>query len=361
MTQLTSRLKFAIPLADRSDSADVPRDVRAMSTWVDLAVIYAGSGNLAARPVSTSGSPGIAGRVYRRTDLSPAQWQIDFGTGWENISNVVGPDSITAVELAPLAVTNAELADNAVALRNMTDASVGAAEIVDGSVGFGEIAAALKPSQGAGGGSESLRALGTSAGTAASGSHGAQHNPIGVDPTTTVFYRGGSIAAATSATDWDLLGSGCVVPAGAIGINKVLRATIWGTARNIASNWDARIAFGGQTVYSDVNPFGQIGLTSTNIIFKWVVEIMNLGAVDSQMLSNHFIGVDWSGVGDEPVTAPMTASFGDMDPAGNTQGLAGSLFNLSTAVSRAFAVIVRNDTLVSPNNITARASMVEIL
>jgi hypothetical protein len=64
----------------------------------------------------------------------------------------------------------------------MADASVGSAEIVDGSIASVDIADALKPSAGAGAGTETLRALGTAPGMAAAGVHAPQHLRTGADP-----------------------------------------------------------------------------------------------------------------------------------------------------------------------------------
>lgn len=80
--QVSARFGVNYPNADRSDSADVPRDFLSMVTGLEKAVRY-GQGTLAARPVSTAGTPGIQGRVYMVTDQTPHVLYYDFGTGWD--------------------------------------------------------------------------------------------------------------------------------------------------------------------------------------------------------------------------------------------------------------------------------------
>jgi microcystin-dependent protein len=86
---LTSpRYQIAYPNPDRSDSADVPRDIGQVVAAVEKSVMY-GQGAIAARPVSTSGSPGIQGRVYYATDEGLLYW--DTGTGWNTVVPAILP------------------------------------------------------------------------------------------------------------------------------------------------------------------------------------------------------------------------------------------------------------------------------
>lgn len=78
--------RLGLPYPAESASPDVPRDLLALATPLDGAVLF-GSGTLANRPVSTALNPGVAGREYRATDDTTAgpagtTWK-DTGTGWE--------------------------------------------------------------------------------------------------------------------------------------------------------------------------------------------------------------------------------------------------------------------------------------
>jgi hypothetical protein len=167
---LTPRLKLRYPIL--TDTADVPRDIGNLAADLDNAAID-GQGLLANRPVSTSGVPGIQGRYYYATDTGVLYR--DHGTGWVQVSTpafTLLPDSVTDVELAPLAVGTPELKDSAVT----------SAKIADGTVAFADLAAALKPSQGASSSAEALRAIGTGAGEVAAGQHASTHRGTGGDP-----------------------------------------------------------------------------------------------------------------------------------------------------------------------------------
>lgn len=90
-TQHTPRL--LIPYPDPATNADAPTgpaQMKALALAVDGAVIY-GQGALSARPTSTSGSPGIQGRLYYVTgDATTANNGIlwyDTGTSWVSVGN----------------------------------------------------------------------------------------------------------------------------------------------------------------------------------------------------------------------------------------------------------------------------------
>jgi microcystin-dependent protein len=86
---LTSpRFQVPYPNPDRSDSADVPRDIGAVVTGLEKAAIY-GQGTLAARPVSSPGTPGIQGRIYYTTDEGLLYY--DYGTGWNTVTPAILP------------------------------------------------------------------------------------------------------------------------------------------------------------------------------------------------------------------------------------------------------------------------------
>lgn len=80
----TPTTRFAIPTVAGTDLArDLDTEITAGFTAVDSKMTGWGTGLLAARPVSTGGSPGVAGRIYRATDTG--QWFIDTGTSWEEL------------------------------------------------------------------------------------------------------------------------------------------------------------------------------------------------------------------------------------------------------------------------------------
>jgi hypothetical protein len=88
----STRRGISYPNTDRSDTADVPRDIAALVAALEVDVIY-GQGLLAARPTSSGGSPGIQGRVYWATDVNGGTMYWDFGTGWTSVGSV----TLTAV------------------------------------------------------------------------------------------------------------------------------------------------------------------------------------------------------------------------------------------------------------------------
>lgn len=77
----TPTTKYAIPTLAGSDLArDIDTNVNAGFAAVDSKMVGYSAGLLSARPTSTGGSPGIAGRRYRATDTG--QEFIDTGTNW---------------------------------------------------------------------------------------------------------------------------------------------------------------------------------------------------------------------------------------------------------------------------------------
>lgn len=78
----SSRRGIVYPNPNRSDSADVPRDIGALITASEAEVVY-GQGTLAARPAF-----GLQGRIYQATDQVPKQFYWDNGAGWDSIGAV---------------------------------------------------------------------------------------------------------------------------------------------------------------------------------------------------------------------------------------------------------------------------------
>lgn len=155
--------RLALPYPVLANSANVPADITALANALDSLAVW-GQGTLAARPAAV----GTTGRIYYATDNGHVY--VNTGTAWVDIGpNVVGPDSITAAMIAPDAVGSSELANDSVDTAAIQALAVTNAKIAALSVDGGKIAASLKPSGGAGGATEALRALGTAAGTALAG------------------------------------------------------------------------------------------------------------------------------------------------------------------------------------------------
>jgi microcystin-dependent protein len=164
--------RFGIDYPLGSEAPDIDGDILKIVNALESLGAQYGQGTLAARPVSTPGSPGKQGRFYIVTSgAETGQLHYDFGTGWLWLNNIptIGPDTITNVEIAPLTITSAELANGI----------IGSVQLADGNVTAAKLAAALKPSGGAGGGTEALRALGMGAGLALSQAQIANINMIG--------------------------------------------------------------------------------------------------------------------------------------------------------------------------------------
>jgi len=164
------------PAAARTDAADVPLYVRNIVAALEAKGVQYGQGTLASRP-----SAGVQGRIYVATDQTPNAAFYDTGAAWVALGGQA-TGSVGTNELADNGVTLAKMADNSVSAAEIVDGSITSAEIADGTIVAADVASALKPSAGASAATESLRALGTAAGTAAAGSHAAQHKAAGADP-----------------------------------------------------------------------------------------------------------------------------------------------------------------------------------
>ena len=86
MSGTTTRLQLPYPgPSDGPDGADVPYWAQLLAEALDDAALY-GQGILSNRPVSTAGSPGIAGRLYfvigDSTTANDGVLWLDYGTGW---------------------------------------------------------------------------------------------------------------------------------------------------------------------------------------------------------------------------------------------------------------------------------------
>jgi len=101
--------RLGLPYPAESASPDVPRDLLALATPLDGAVLFS-SGPLANRPVSTALNPGVAGREYRATDDLTAgsggtTWK-DTGAGWETTVSGTDPrlpaGTVTVLPASPV-------------------------------------------------------------------------------------------------------------------------------------------------------------------------------------------------------------------------------------------------------------------
>jgi microcystin-dependent protein len=178
MADTSTRFGISEPSADRSDPADVPLFIRNVVTRLEAVGAMFGQGTFAAM-----GAFGKQGRIYLATDQSKLYY--DTGTAWVDVG-ALAPDSVTATEIAANAVGASEIASGAVGADEIADGTVGTLELADNSVNANKVNTTLKPSGGAGAGTEALRALGTGAGQAAAGTHAAQHGKTGADPITNI-------------------------------------------------------------------------------------------------------------------------------------------------------------------------------
>jgi hypothetical protein len=158
----------ALPYPEPTDPADGPGAFQALAEAADQSS-FTLQGSLASRPAA-----GKQGRFYWATDVTT--FYLDTGSTWVTINPagvVDGPAGTPS--LRTLGTGTLQAASGADS--RLSDQRVP----TDGSVTAAKVANSLKPSAGAGGGTESLRALGTGPGYAASGSHAAQHQFGGAD------------------------------------------------------------------------------------------------------------------------------------------------------------------------------------
>ena len=210
-----------------SDPADAPTAIGNLAADLD-GVAFDDQGPVASRPTSTPGSPGKKGRYYFATDEGVLYR--DTGTSWVGINAAGAADGPAAIPTLRSLGTGAlqAAAGNDPRLSDQRTP-------LDGSVTGAKVAAALKPSGGAGAATEALRALGTAAGTAAAGSHASQHGPTGADP------------LADGSLNVSVLKTAPMISA----LNTALTVT------NNADNWlDARLSNqrGGFAVPTDAQP-----------------------------------------------------------------------------------------------------------
>lgn len=250
MSDVTTRYGIVQPSADRSDAADVPYYIRQAVTAIEKSVMF-GQGTFAARPAF-----GITGRIYVATDQVPKQVYYDYGTGWFQVG-ALADGAVGTLQLADGAVTAVKMADGTIVAAKIADGTITGVKVADSAITFAKLAAALKPSQGAGGAAEALRALGTAAGLAAAGTHAAQHGPNGADPLILPLAVGGwaaqnqnpggvfGVGSLASALQPTVLVGAAPVLSGAGG--EIVRPQVPGYYR-----WTMQVAFQTPNMYCEI-------------------------------------------------------------------------------------------------------------
>lgn len=171
----STRYGVSYPNPDRSDVPDIPLHIGNVVAGLEQSAMY-GQGTLAARPAF-----GKQGRIYAATDQTPPAVWWDTGTLWFKVGQLAA-GGVGTTELADGSVVTIKLADGSVVTAKIGDGQITTIKIADKAVTSIKLEDALKPSAGAGAGTEALRALGPEAGKAAPGTHAAQHAVAGSDP-----------------------------------------------------------------------------------------------------------------------------------------------------------------------------------
>jgi hypothetical protein len=100
MPTYTNTVKHALRrLTGTNVISDIDAGIAALADDIDAIMASADAGTLASRPVSTAGTPGKLGRLYRVTDALN-RIDFDYGTGWITVASAASPtftDGITLV------------------------------------------------------------------------------------------------------------------------------------------------------------------------------------------------------------------------------------------------------------------------
>ena len=109
MPDVTSN--HALPYSAGTDSAEsIDESMEDLAKRLDDIIVVHDAGTLAARPVSTPESPGIAGRIYRiASGADEGDVYFDYGTGWTLIS--FERDTVTVKRNADLTIDGSGYTD----------------------------------------------------------------------------------------------------------------------------------------------------------------------------------------------------------------------------------------------------------
>lgn len=164
--------RTGVPYPSLADPADVPSDLQDLVARLESVMALVDQGSLGARPAA-----GTRGKFYFETSGSILYY--DTGTSWVSVNSGAPADGPAATPSLRTLGSGAQQAASGADGR-LSDTRVP----TDGSVTSAKVATSLKPSSGAGAGTEALRSLGTNVGQAAAGSHASQHASGGADPLT---------------------------------------------------------------------------------------------------------------------------------------------------------------------------------
>lgn len=170
-------LHWGIPKPELDEPPNGPVQVTALADYLDAnehgTIAFVGQGTLAARPESSAMTPGKAGRRWLvQGDPDPnenGKEYLDIGVAWVALRGDVPDASVTNAKLVTDSVDGRVLAPNAVGAPELADASVDAAALQDGIINAIKIANSLKPSAGAANATEALRGIGAGAGQVVAG------------------------------------------------------------------------------------------------------------------------------------------------------------------------------------------------
>lgn len=234
----------ALPAPDQLPAGagpDVPADVKALADAIDTKLTpYVTAANFGALP-----AVGKAGRRGRTTDNGMVY--LDTGAAWVVDNSAAGNGiaiSAVGVHTVDLAATPG-LEFSAGKLRAAVDGTTiertagGVLGVKDGGIAVAKIADALKPSGGAAAGTEALRALGTTAGTAAAGNDG--RFPTAGEKTWLTDASDGTLTGA-----YDFTGAVTALSLGAAshiisGVNPTISATAISVGNRAATFLNLRV------------------------------------------------------------------------------------------------------------------------
>lgn len=191
--------RFAIDYPLGSEAPDIDGDILKIVNALEALGAQYGQGTLAAQPVSTPGSPGKIGRFYIVTSGSPlGGLYYDHGTGWLHLN----PDQTPAAGSVTVAMLAATLTGIGA---KIPAGEITSSHIVDATIVAGDLANALKPSTGAGAGTEALRALGMGTALAMSQAEVDNFNMVGTlasRPAATAVVAGTQYFATDQVVDY---------------------------------------------------------------------------------------------------------------------------------------------------------------